>query len=432
MPKVVLGLGSNLGAKLDYLRKAVDLIDKRIAKIIATSKIYQTSALLPQSAPVSWNIDYYNMALLIETTLEPQALLLGIKAIETEMGRDALHAFWSPREIDIDILCYGDVTLSSDALNIPHKALLERNFALKPLLEVYPNWRYPNKDIDLYEYLKKMEKLKLAPFTLSATQIMAIVNLSIDSFSAEEAQPPTVDEFAGYVMRLIEEGAEVIDLGTESTKPQVKAKTAEKNWLMLQPYLIVLDELIKYTGLSVTPKVSIDTYHAQVVENALHYSCVNMINDVYGIEAQAIANLIKGADIKYVFMHQLGKAATNYLDINRDPVLEVIEYAQQRIADLMSWGMKKEQLIFDIGIGFGKHDYQARALLKHVDKIKSALGVEILIGHSRKSSVMRVVEGKSNLYKDIATAMIAHELIQKNVDYLRVHNVDLTNMARQI
>ena len=108
MREVVLGLGSNVGRKLSNLRQAVDLIAKRIGQVQRVSPIYRTKALLPANAPPSWDIDYYNLAVLVQTDLAPEVLLSEVKRIETTLGRDPEHAFWSPREIDIDILCCED------------------------------------------------------------------------------------------------------------------------------------------------------------------------------------------------------------------------------------------------------------------------------------------------------------------------------------
>ena len=94
--------------------------------------------------------------------------------------------------------------------------------------------------------------------------------------------------------------------------------------------------------------------------------------------------------------------------------------------------MRKKRLIFDIGIGFGKTAYQAQQLLGAVAEIKESLGIKMLVGHSRKSSVMPYVAGEDNAEKDLAAAMISRDLMKKGVDYLRVHNVRLTAIAKHI
>ncbi|WP_119327962.1 dihydropteroate synthase [Cysteiniphilum halobium] len=432
MREVVLGLGSNVGHKLSNLRQAVDLITKHVGQVQEVSPIYQSKALLPPNAPSTWDIDYYNLAILVQTDLDPEALLNEIKGIETKLGRDPDHAFWSPREIDIDILCCANLIYQSDYLTIPHKELLKRNFALKPLLDVYPCWHHPEYPNDLYQYSKTMPALKIAPFTLSGSQIMAVVNLSSDSFSQDGECVISLDAFAQYIRKLVEEGAEVIDLGAESTKPGVSPLTAKVYWQRLRPYLEIVESLVNARVLPIDLKVSIDTYHAEVVAKALNYTCVKIINDVYGLEAKEIVALIKDKAIDYVFMHQLGIAGSKYLASDSNPISEVIAFAKKKIKMLTDAGMHTEKLIFDVGIGFGKTSYQAQCLLENIAEIKKSLGIKILVGHSRKASVMPYVVNKDNTQKDLATAMISRDLIKKDIDYLRVHNVALTTMAKHI
>ncbi len=139
---VILGLGSNIGDRVAFLRSAVALLSEHV-KILKFSSIYENSALLPENAPDSWNMPYLNMALMGETTLAPAELLKTIKAIENALGRKSDGPRWSPREIDIDILACGEKIVRSDALIIPHARLLERSFALLPFAEVAPDWAWP-------------------------------------------------------------------------------------------------------------------------------------------------------------------------------------------------------------------------------------------------------------------------------------------------
>ena len=220
MARVILGLGSNLGRKLEYLRRACGLIEKRIAVIKSYSAIYQSKALLPADAPIDWDIDYYNLAIEIQTVLSPENLLAAIQAIEIEIGRAPDHTYWSPREIDIDILAYDTLLYETETLSIPHKDLLRRAFALAPLLEIAPNFCHPGLDAqqNLHQILSSLPPISMAPFSLKGTKLMAIINLSTDSFSDQRVAPLTMPEFEKQVVSMIESGAEVIDIGAESTR----------------------------------------------------------------------------------------------------------------------------------------------------------------------------------------------------------------------
>ncbi len=144
---IALGLGSNLGDRLLYLKKAVALLTgKTVAFGTAAraSHIYESQALLPPGAPASWNMPYYNMVLAGDTALTPHELLDVAKDIEHRLGRVA-RGYWGPREIDIDILAYGDRVLQATELTIPQRELLRRDFALVPMQEVAPDWAYPGE-----------------------------------------------------------------------------------------------------------------------------------------------------------------------------------------------------------------------------------------------------------------------------------------------
>ena len=145
---IILGLGSNVGDRLENLNKALELLSQSVLVITEISSIYETEALLKENAPESWNRSFLNMAISGETHLSAEDLLLHVKRIEKMLGRQDI-GIWAPREIDIDILAYGDTAIESKTLTIPHKELCNRSFALVPLAEIAPNWQYPGKG-DLY------------------------------------------------------------------------------------------------------------------------------------------------------------------------------------------------------------------------------------------------------------------------------------------
>lgn len=139
---IILGLGSNVGDKLENLKLAIKKIAE-FSKVKKSSNIYSSDAVLPEDAPEIWSSEFYNMAVLIETSLEPQTLLAKIKQIEQEIGRKKNYEKWSPRIIDIDILCYNEKVLDKENIKIPHAHLCERPFALWPLAEIAEGWLHP-------------------------------------------------------------------------------------------------------------------------------------------------------------------------------------------------------------------------------------------------------------------------------------------------
>ncbi len=145
--KIILGLGSNVGDRKSYLKQAIfKLEEHHLLNNIVVSKIYKSKAVLPDGAPLDWDMNFLNMAIMGECDLEPRDVLEKVKLIEAEIGR-VDRGFWSPREIDIDILLYGDLNMISEDLTIPHKFLLERDFALLPINDLAPDWIYPREGV---------------------------------------------------------------------------------------------------------------------------------------------------------------------------------------------------------------------------------------------------------------------------------------------
>jgi len=145
--RVFLGLGSNVGERLEYLSRAVGRIGQ-VASVRKCSSIYETEPVGMKNAR-----PFYNMAIEIETTLTPQGLLENIKSIEVELGRTP-HTHMLPREIDIDILLYGEEILRADALQIPHPELTERRFVLEPLSEIADKIVHPVLQTSISAVLK--------------------------------------------------------------------------------------------------------------------------------------------------------------------------------------------------------------------------------------------------------------------------------------
>ena len=139
MNTAYLGLGSNLGNRMAFLRSGRDaLADRSEIVLVRAAGVYETEAIGgPPENPL-----FLNSALQIETTLEPQQLLAACLAIEDEFGRSR-PVRWAPRTLDIDILFYADQVVCEENLTIPHPRLQERSFVLAPLREIAPDLRHP-------------------------------------------------------------------------------------------------------------------------------------------------------------------------------------------------------------------------------------------------------------------------------------------------
>ncbi len=146
-------LGANLGNRALTLRRAVSLISERIGKVVQQSQLYETAPWGVTDQPA-----FLNQVLTVETSLEPEAILLQTQTIEQELGRVRLEK-WGARKIDIDLLYYGQLIRQTDTLTIPHPYLHQRRFTLVPLAEVAPNFVHPILQKTNTELLAECEDL---------------------------------------------------------------------------------------------------------------------------------------------------------------------------------------------------------------------------------------------------------------------------------
>lgn len=430
---LILSLGTNLGDSLNNLRSALQLLQKskKIAPL-QISPLYSSSALLPAYAPVAWNRPFLNLAVACETDLSPLEVLKLIKQIEQQLGREESQR-WSPRIIDIDILAWDNCVIDQIGLKIPHAELLSRPFALWPLLDLWPDWQHPTAEFaDILQRWGSRYTGELAPcgtkqlpHRLEGSALVGILNITPDSFS-DGGKFITVPNALAQAEKLVREGAEVLDIGAESTRPGATPVLPETEWALLEPVLIALKEQCKQWAFK--PKLSIDTRHHSVAEKAIQLG-VDWINDVSGFVDPKMRALAAGGPVKCVVMHNLGVPAQKNVVLASYPNIceQILDWTEQRFDELLDAGVDDKQLIFDIGIGFGKTSQQSIFLLKNIKQFRR-LNCPLLVGHSRKSFLNFITE-KPFPDRDFETAMVSYQLAAQGVDYLRVHNVGLNAEA---
>lgn len=163
--QILLGLGSNVGDRLLNLTNAIQALS--IFNLQKISHIYESSALLPENAPLEWNIPFLNMAVLGNTHYTNEEILERLKKIEQQLGRNTLAPRWSPRVIDIDILLTEAISNTGNCL-VPHQEFLNRPFALIPAQEIAPNMFHPLKNQKLKSIFIDPSHLRLTEYKITS------------------------------------------------------------------------------------------------------------------------------------------------------------------------------------------------------------------------------------------------------------------------
>jgi 2-amino-4-hydroxy-6-hydroxymethyldihydropteridine diphosphokinase/dihydropteroate synthase len=407
MTFVYISLGSNLGNRLNHLRGAFDLLQKRFLKHATYSMVLETSAVLPEGAPASWDKPFLNMVVKGETDLQPEALLRGLKEIEHALGRPKEYERWAPRLIDLDILLWEGVTRQTPELTIPHPELTNRPFLLH-LLALMGNNFHTNNHLFSRPFLNS--------FVLFP-KFVGVVNITEESFS-DGGLYNTSEKAIAQVFKLAEEGASVIEIGAQSTTYGATLHSPEEEYAILEPVLEALQPFMEDRSLV----ISVDTFCPAVIRKILHCYSIAWINDVTGELDDSTLKLINDHDCKLCIMHSLTVPSRKDVVIPRDrkSTDTVLSWIQTKVTHLLALGFPPENIIVDPGIGFGKTVYQNIALLQDIAALKK-LGFQVLVGHSRKS-YLEAFSAKEASQRDIETIAVSATL-KKSADFLRVHNV---------
>lgn len=249
------------------------------------------------------------------------------------------------------------------------------------------------------------------------TKIVGILNITPDSFS-DGGLAGNLESILATTKQLIEDGAEVIDIGAESTRPGAVPLSSTEEWVRLEQCLPRICKIAKDAGVL----TSIDTRHPQTATNAIAAG-IDWVNDVTGAGNKEMLEVLLHWNGRIVIMHNLGVPVDKNITISEDidAVGEVYNWLATRIKLLEDSGIERNRIIIDPGVGFGKTAQQSLEIISRVAEFKG-LGLEIFVGHSRKSFLN--IKG-DNANKDRATLEVSKQLSAQGIDYLRVHNVGL-------
>lgn len=253
--------------------------------------------------------------------------------------------------------------------------------------------------------------------------VMGILNLTPDSFS-DGGLFTKKDSALKHVTQMINDGAQIIDVGGESTRPGAAEISQDEECMRVIPVIEAIREI------SDIP-ISIDTSKTHVMQQAISAGA-SMINDVNALRADGAVELVAKLDVPVCLMHMQGLPRTmQHTPSYENVVSEVKDFLKQRIDVCVNAGINLNNIIIDPGFGFGKTLEHNLSLFKHLDEFVK-LNVTLLVGVSRKSMIGAVLNNAAadkRLYGSVALATLAAWM---NVNILRVHDVKATADALKL
>lgn len=283
----------------------------------------------------------------------------------------------------------------------------------------------------LKNYQREKFLLDLGRYRLNLARkayLMGIVNLTPDSFSGDGFYPSTIDHrpttyVIDFVEKMIKDGADIIDIGGESSRPGAKPVSVKEEISRTIPVIRALAKKIKVP-------ISIDTYKPEVARSALDNGA-SLVNDITGLRNSNMAKIITKYKAAVVIMHMQGNPRT----MQRNPrysslIDEIIEFLSQAIDKALDAGIDREKIIIDPGIGFGKSLEHNLEILKRISEFK-VLGRPILVGPSRKSFIGKILdaEPQKRIFGTVSSCMLA---AKNGARMFRVHDVKAVKQALKI
>lgn len=261
---------------------------------------------------------------------------------------------------------------------------------------------------------------------LDKPKIMGIVNLTPDSFSDGGAYSQNAQTALAHAERLLKEGADILDIGGESTRPGADYVSSEEEWARVEPVLV------EVAGWGVP--VSLDTRRTVVMEKALALGGIDIINDVAALTDEgAVELLARQTDMGICLMHMQGLPETMQINPKyQDVVGEVARYLKARAAECIAAGIAPQRITLDPGFGFGKTLQHNIALMRHLPELMAETGFPLLIGVSRKRMVGELTgeaDAAARVHGSVAAAVAA---VARGAQIVRVHDVKATADALKV
>ncbi|KAL1918471.1 uncharacterized protein VTP21DRAFT_3131 [Calcarisporiella thermophila] len=431
-----IALGTNIGSLAQNLYKALEELENTCeCRVVDTSFLYKTPPMYVTDQP-----PFLNAVCQVMTRLAPEDLLARMKQVEENMGR-VKTVRYGPRPIDLDILFYDDVEHHSETLQIPHPRIQDREFVLRPLCDIAKNLEHPKLFRTCGQLLSQLLKAqsdspsqtmpisRVMPLGNNLlwewgrqTYIMGILNVTPDSFS-DGGSYSTVDAAVQYAEQLVADGADILDIGGMSTRPDAEDVPEEVEEQRVVPVIRKLRE----RGVKVP--ISVDTFRARVARSAIEAGA-NLVNDVHAGHADPdMLPTVAKLQVPICLMHTRGTARTMMsLTQYDDVIVDVREHLAKRVQSAIRSGIARWNIIVDPGIGFAKgaeHNFEVlRRLPELIASPRSPLvGFPCLVGPSKKAFIGRATDQPDPKKRGWGTAAAVTAAVAGGSDILRVHDV---------
>lgn len=337
-----------------------------------------------------------------------------IKQTALSLGTDcAVH-----REVITGRIEYSDCILSGSINQL-------KKIAQKLELQPFNLKQLSTELIDLLDTNIEKINIRTKVINWEKTIIMGILNITPDSFS-DGGKYNTLEKSLEHYRELVINGADIIDIGGESTRPYAQTISPEEEQQRILP---IIQEIRKF---DTNTLISVDTRNSQTAKLAIEAGA-DIINDVSATEWDSnMINIAIEKNCPIILNHSQGTPITMQNNPEyKDVVEDIYNYFLEKTKILINKGINPQNIIIDPGIGFGKTTEQNIEIIKRIEEFKS-LKFPILVGHSRKSFIKETINSTNIDDLDYATAQISQDLITKGVNILRVHNVKIYNLMNKI
>ncbi|WVR05742.1 dihydropteroate synthase [Kwoniella sp. DSM 27419] len=451
--RVIIAVGSNIGDRVDHIHRAVKMLEDNGCRLLDCSWLYESEPMYVEDQD-----RFVNGAIELSTSLQPLDLLQLLKRTEKTVGRTKTFTN-GPRVIDLDLVFYGTEVVRIGSredeedeygvrwLECPHASLAEREFVLRPVADIAPDFTHPSLRKTVKQLLGALPPTEtpalqpIIPFSGSAKplrlsipatpHIMAVFNATPDSFSDGDAARTEVTHALGECERLLDGPypPAILDIGGMSTRPKAVPCTEEEELSRVVPLI----RAIRASGrpdLFEVP-ISIDTYRPNVARAAIQAGA-SCINDVRGGREPGMMEAMAELNVPVVLMHSRGDSTSMTSAESQDysaqggVVRGVIQELADTVRTALKAGVKRWNIILDPGLGFAKNQEDNLRLLKSLDSLvqpgSPLAGYPVLVGGSRKGFVGRVIEQEVASQRGFGDAALNAWCVSSGVvDVLRVH-----------